>query len=130
MGYACVMAEKDDAPPDAGMDLRSMKRLLARARRAAIAAAIGQGDPKTGGKGLVLLDHVMPPKQLLKTLKDQFPKASKFCFGRVSVDKGADPKLVTFHMNRRVPGLDRRLRLALRGTGYNKVSIETGKSST
>lgn len=122
------MADKDAKPgSDTGMERPLMKRMLIRSRRVAVGAAIGQGDVKSGGRALVLLDRTMPPRQLMKTLKDQFPTASKLCFGKASVDPDADPKLVTFRMNRRAPGLDRRLRKTLKGTGFNKVAIETGK---
>jgi len=123
------MAGKDDDKGDgpAGMDVGALKRMLAIARRGKVNAAIAQGDPKKGGDGLILLNKVMPPKQVLKTLKDQDPKATKFCFGTASVDMEADPKLVTFRMNKKIPGLNRRLRKALKGTGYNKVAIETGQ---
>ena len=129
MCYDDAMAEKDDKPKSegTGMDKQMLKRLLARARRVAVKAAIGQGDAKGGGQGLVLLNHVAPPKQLMRTLREQFPTASKFCFGTVSVDRDVDPKLVTFRMNRRAPGLDRRLRKTLKGTGYSKVAIEVRK---
>jgi hypothetical protein len=122
------MPENDDAKPadGTGMDRQAMKKMLALSRRAALNAAIGMGDPKDGSLGLLLIDKVMPPKQILKTLKDQFPKGSKFCFGTASVDMDADPKLVKFRMNKRIPGLDRRLRKTLKGTGYSKVAIETG----
>jgi hypothetical protein len=122
------MADKDDDKDEVqpGMDVPALKRMLAIARRSKMNAAIAQGDPKSGGLGLILLDKVMPPKQVLKTLKDQAPKASKFCFGTASVDMETDRKLVTFRMNKKVPGLDRRLRKALKGTGYNKVAIQTG----
>jgi hypothetical protein len=117
--------DKDEGP--AGMDVAALKRMLGVARRSKVNAAIAQGDPKKGGDSLILLDKVKPPKQVLKTLKDQDPKATKFCFGTASVDMETDPKLVTFRMNKKIPGLDRRLRKALKGTGYNKVAIETGQ---
>jgi hypothetical protein len=101
--------------------------MLALSRRTALSTAVGVGDAKSGGLGLMLMDKVMPPKQLLKTLKDQFPKASKFCFGTASVDMDADPKLVKLRMNKRIPGIDRKLRKTLKGTGYSKVAIETGR---
>src|SRR3954468_14865503 len=123
-----AMAEKEDGKGEVqpGMDARALKRMLAIARRGKMNVAIAQGDAKSGGLGLILLDKVMPPKQVLKTLKDQAPKATKFCFGTASVDTKADPKLVTFRMNKKIPGLDRVLRKALKGTGYSKVAIETG----
>ena len=124
------MADKEDGKEQAkpGMDVRALKQHLAIARRSKVNAALAQGDPKKGGGGLILLHKVMPPKQVLKTLKDQDPKATKFCFGTASVDMETDPKLVTFRMNKKIPGLDRRLRKALKGTGYNKVAIETGQN--
>jgi len=80
-----------------------------------------------GGLGLLLLDPVLPPKQILKTLKEKFPTASKLCFGTASVDQAADPKFVTLRVNKRAPGLDRRLRKTLKGTGYSRIAIQVGK---
>jgi len=128
------MAEKDDGKPGdgdgsgTGMDRHGMKKMLALSRRTALNTAIGLGDAKSGGLALLLIDKIMPPKQVMKTLKDQFPKGSKFCFGTASVDMDADPKLVKLKMNKRIPGLDRRLRKTLKGTGYSKVAIETGQA--
>src|SRR4051794_23170098 len=112
------MPEKDDAKPadGTGMERGPMKKMLARSRRAALNAAAGIGDPKSGSLGLLLIDKVMPPKGVMKALKEQFPGGSKFCFGTASVDMDADPKLVTLRMNKRIPGLDRRLRKTLKGT--------------
>jgi hypothetical protein len=124
------MAGKDEeAPSDGtGMERQAMKKMLALSRRTALNTAIGMGDAKAGGRGLLLMHKVMPPKQVMKTLKDQFPTGSKFCFGTASVDMDADPKLVKLKMNKRIPGLDRRLRKTLKGTGYSKVAIETGQA--
>lgn len=122
------MAGKEAKPGGTGTERPMLKRMLARSRRVAVRAAIGQGDAQSGGRALLMLHHAIPPKQLLKALRQQFPKASKLCFGTASVDAAADPKLVTFRMNRRAPGLDRRLRKTLKGTGYSRVAIETGKA--
>src|SRR3954452_21038334 len=126
------MADKDDDKPGnggdgTGMERQAMKKMLALSRRTALNTAIGMGDAKGGGLGLLLIDKIMPPKQVMKTLKEQFPSGSKFCFGTASVDVDADPKLVKLKMNKRIPGLDRRLKKTLKGTGYNKVEIETGQ---
>lgn len=119
------MAKQDEQTDPPGMSPADLKRLLRRAQSKPIHAAVGQGDAKSGGLGLLLLDPVVPPKALLKTLKEQDPAASKLCFGTVSVDKSIDPKLVALTLNRRQPGLARKLRHALKGTGYSKVTIET-----
>lgn len=120
--------KKDGQDGDAGtgMDFRDLKRALARSRREKMNVALAQGDPKTGGNGLVLIDKVMPPKQVMRNLKDQFPKSRTPCFGTVSIDMDVDPKLVTFKVNKRIPGLNRRLRKTLKGTGFTKVNIEVG----
>ncbi|MBV8913786.1 MAG: hypothetical protein JOZ05_12200, partial [Acetobacteraceae bacterium] len=69
------MADKDEGKPgeggDAsgtGMDRVAMKKMLALSRRTPLNTAIGLGDTKSGGLGLLLMDRVMPPKQVLKTL--------------------------------------------------------------
>src|SRR4051794_23077209 len=127
MSAEAPMAGKDDGKGESpqGMEPAALKRMLQIARRGKMNAAIAQGDPKSGGLGLILLNKVMPPKQVLKTLKDQAPTASKFCFGTASVDMKTDPKLVTFRMNKKVPGLGRRRGEGLEGTGFNKGAVPT-----
>ena len=127
------MAAKDDKakddkapgtkPPDAAMDVQMLKRLLARARSKPVSVAVGQGDTRAGGLGLLLLDPGKPPKALMKMLKDQDPAVTKLCFGTASVDLETDPKLVKLTLNRATPGMERRLRKTLKGTGYTKISI-------
>ena len=109
-----------------GMDLQALKQAIVRSRRGKMNVALGQGDPKSGGAGLIMVDKSTPPRQMVKKLKGQFSTASKMCFGTVSVDIDTDPKLVTFKMNKRIPGLDRRVRKSLKGTGFTKVKIEVG----
>lgn len=120
--------KQGDGGSGTGMDRQAMKKMLALSRRSALNTAIGVGDAKSGGLGLLLINKIMPPKQVLKTLKEQFPKGSKFCFGTASVDMEADPKLVKLKMNKRIPGLNRRLKKTLKGTGYSKVEIEIGQA--
>ena len=81
---------------------------------------------KDGGLGLILLDKVRPSKQLVKDLKEKFPTARTPCFGTASVDMEKDPKLVTFNVNKSIPGMDRRMKKSLKGTGYTKVEIARG----
>jgi hypothetical protein len=120
--------EKPEDGDGTGMDRQAMKKMLALSRREPLNAAIGIGDAQNGGRGLLLIDKIMPPKEVMKTLKEQFPKGSKFCFGSVSVDMQTDRKLVKLSMNKRIPGIDRRLRRTLKGTGYSKVEIQTGQA--
>ena len=73
------MADNDEGKPGdggdgsgTGMDRVAMKKMLALSRRTPLNTAIGLGDAKSGGLGLLLMDRVMPPKQVLKTLREQF----------------------------------------------------------
>lgn len=121
---------KDQPAAGIGMDVQALKKLLVRSKKEAVNCALAQGDAKTGGLGLVLLDKIELPKQLMKSLKEQFPTSRSPCFGTASIDVDKDPKLVTFRVNRRVPGLDRRMRKSLKGTGFTKVEIQTGPSAS
>ena len=120
--------EKDEPPQaqpgDTGMEKRDMKKLLKRSQSEPVSCAIAQGDAKSGGPGLILMDKIRLPKELVRELKEKFPTMRTPAFGTASVDVEADAKLVTFKMNKRIPGLDRRVRKSLKGTGYSKVSIE------
>lgn len=124
------MAEKDDAADGGtGMDMQALKKLLLRSRREKVNCAMAQGDAESGGLGLILMHRAKPPKAVLTDLKKQFPTARTPCFGTASIDMDLDPKQVTFQMNKRIPGLDRRMRKTLKGTGFTKVVIETGQGT-
>lgn len=123
------MAGKDESEKPAsgtGMGRQDLKKLLIRSKKEPVSCALAQGDAKSGSLGLILLDKIKLPKQLMKSLKEQFPLARSPCFGTASVDMEQDPKLVTFRLNKRIPGLDRRMRKSLKGTGFTKVAIESG----
>jgi hypothetical protein len=109
-----------------GMDKAQLKKLLVIARKAPISCALAGGDKESAGHCLILLHKVTPPKVLLATLKKQFPTLKTPCFGTATVDVTADPKLVTFSVNKKVSGMPKRLIKSLKGTGFTKVSIEKG----
>ena len=119
----------DDQPEpgaETGMQKRDLKRLLVRARRKPVQCALGQGDSEGGSVGLVLLHPRRPGRALLKDLKEQFPGMSRPAFGTASVDADGDANLVVFNVNKSQPGLDRKLMKSIRGTGFKRVSMETG----
>ncbi len=122
------MAGNDETPDDGGtgMEMQDLKKLLLRSRREKVNCAMAQGDAQSGGLGLILMDRAKPPKAVLSELKKQFPTARTPCFGKASIDMDLDPKQVTFQMNKRIPGLDRKVRKTLKGTGFTKVVIEVG----
>ena len=109
-----------------GMSKPDMKKLLVRAQREPVNCAIAQGASDSGSLGIVLLDKTRPAKALAGDLKKQFPGARKPCFGTVSVDPDQSPKVAVFSVNKPPFGLDRKLRITLRGTGVKNVQIEKG----
>lgn len=111
---------------EAGMSKQDLKKLLVLARRQPINCAIGRGDGETANQTLILLDRVKPPKALLAQLRKDCPKLKTPCFGTAAVDARADPKLVTFSLNKKVSGMPRQLRASLKGTGFTKVAVEKG----
>ena len=118
----------DTEPDGTGMPRQEMKKLLGRARLKRVSCALAQGPANAGGLGLVLMDRVRPPREVLKTLRTQFPEARTPCWGTASVDMAANPKLVTFNMNKKVPGLSKRLVKTLRGTGISQVAVKVGQA--
>ena len=52
----------EDGDAGTGMDLQELKKALARSRRAKMNVALAQGDAKTGGAGLIMIDKATPPK--------------------------------------------------------------------
>jgi hypothetical protein len=106
-----------------GMDRAQLKKLLVAARKAPVSCALARGDKEAADHCLLLLHKVSPPKVLMATLKKQFPTLRTPCFGIASVDVAADPKLVTFSVNKVVSGMPKRLVRTLKGTGFTKVAI-------
>lgn len=120
-----------ETPPggEEAMGKQELKKLLLRAAREPVNCALALSDTQSGGRGLVLLDKVKPSKALLADLKKQFPTARNPSFGTVSVDAKAEPKMVTFHLNKEFSGTQRKVVKTLRGTGFRKVTIERSSAS-
>ena len=123
--------DDDDKPGDSGtgMEKQDMKKMLSRAGREPVNCALAQSDGQSGGQGLILMDKIKPPKAIMKMLKEQFPTARTPCFGTASIDMKQDPKAVTFKMNKKIPGLDRKVRKTLKTVGVTSVVIESGADS-
>lgn len=107
---------------EAGMGAADLRKLLKLAQKQPVRAAFALGGD---GKAVLVLDRRKPPRALAKQIKDGAPDSRNHRFGTASVDP-SEPKLVRFTVNRSGGGFVRKLAIALRGTGYNKVEIATG----
>lgn len=111
----------DDAEP-AGSEKGEIKRLLRLSQG---------GDPifmalalDANGKAIIRVDRRRQPRALEKELKEADPDSRNHRFGTMSADP-AKPKTVQFKVNKAASGLARKLVVALKGTGYNKVEISS-----
>lgn len=102
-----------------GMARADLKRLLRLASKDPIHAAFALGGD---GKPIVILDKRKQPRALEKSIKDQAPEAKNSRWGTVSIDPN-EPKLARFMVNKAASGMARKLVIALKGTGCNKVQI-------
>jgi hypothetical protein len=109
-------------PPEPGMEIADMKRLLALSRQEPLGCAIGAGDDRT--MALLLIDRVKAPKAVLKELEEQFPDLSNARFGTVQAMPDGKAKTVRFLLNKPSSGLSKKLVKTLKGTGYSKVELE------
>ena len=118
-------AETPEPGPVTAMEPRDLKKLLVRAKREPVSCALASGEG--AGPYLILLDRAKDPRAVLGLLKKQFPTARTPAFGTASVDADANPKQVCFTVNKKAPGVARKLVKALKGTGFTKVLV-TGSS--
>jgi len=110
---------KLDAGVSAGMGRAGLKRMLKYARKEPVRAAFALG---ADGKPIITLDKRKQPRALEKGLKQDAPDSKNHRFGTVMVDPD-EPKLARFVINRAASGMAKKLVLALKGTGFNKVRI-------
>ncbi len=102
-----------------GMELAELKRhlRLAKAEPIQVAFALG-GD----GKAVLQMHKRKPGRALERELKETAPDSRNHRWGTASVSPD-EPKLVRIMINKAASGMARRLVLALKGTGFNKVKL-------
>jgi hypothetical protein len=113
-------SKADDEP--AGSDKGELKRLL----------RVSQGGEPVfmalaldaSGKAVILADRRRQPRALEKELKEADPDSRNHRFGTMGADPDK-PKTVQFKLNKAASGMARKLVVALKGTGYNKVEISS-----
>ena len=107
-------------------DFGMIKHLLMTSMRKPVNCAIGyQSD---SWSATILLDRFKSGKALIAELMKTSAQAEDFCYGTVRVDPDTRPKLVIFTINRRVPGMERRLKTSLHEAGFHNlgVAVEDG----
>jgi hypothetical protein len=104
---------------DTGMERGDMRKLLVASKRQPVNCGLGMGKEGT----LLLLDKIKPPRMLTKDLEKKFPDMKQPHWGTAVVDMDVDPKLVILTLNKAAPGMARRLKKTLKGTGFSKVEI-------
>lgn len=114
-----VSGAKAGAGATAGMDLADLKRHLRFALEEPIQVALALG---ADGKAVLQMHRRKPGRALEKQLKESAPDSKNHRWGTAVVDQ-ENPKLVRFIVNKAGGGLARKLVVALKGTGFNKVEL-------
>lgn len=114
------MAKAATLDEPAGMEKAEIKRHLRFAREEPISVAFALGGD---GKAILQLDKRKPGRALEKQLKDAAPDSKSHRWGTALVDPD-DAKTIRFTVNKAGGGLARKLIVALKGTGFNKVKIQ------
>src|SRR3954466_15650002 len=108
-------------PASAGREKPELKRHLRLASGGPNPVSIALD---ASGKNAVLQMHrTKNPRALEKQLKEEAPDSKNHRWGTASVDP-EDPKLVRFTINKAGGGMGRKLIIALKGTGFNKVKLQ------
>jgi hypothetical protein len=107
------------AEPDFGMDRADMKKLLVRSKKEPVHCGLGL----TKAGVVLMMDKIKQPKALVKELEKKFADMKSPHWGTAFVDVDEDPKLVILSLNKAAPGMARRMKKTLKGTGFSKVEI-------
>jgi hypothetical protein len=119
-----AVAAKDAGP---GLDRAELKKALTIARRQPMHCAFALG---ADGKPVILIDKIKKGPGLDRDLKTKAPDTKNHRFGVVEIDQD-NPKLCRFTINKAgTGGMARKLIVALKGTGFNKVLIQLEDGST
>jgi len=113
-----AIAAKDAGP---GLGRAELKKALVIARRQPMHCAFALG---ADGKPVILIDKIKKGPGLDRDLKSKAPDTKNHRFGIVEIDQD-NPKLCRFTINKAgTGGMARKLIVALKGTGFNKVLIQ------
>ena len=102
------------------METAELKRLLSTSKKEPVSCAVGLSKD---GTAQMLLHKTKTGRALLGEMEKTEGKITGPAFGTAAVDAELDPKLVVLTLNRAPSGVGRKLKKALKGTGYSKVEI-------
>lgn len=121
------MAKASGPTPDDIMTPAAMKPILVKSKQEPASCALALTADK---QGVLLLHKKSKPRKLMGTLKAEASKiklnveSATFRFGTVEVDPDVDPTLVTFRVNKDVPGtFGPRFRERTKQAGFPKVQF-------
>lgn len=117
--------QNDPAKKPAGMGKDELRAHLKHARSGPIAVALAIDED---GSALLQVDKIKNAATMSRELKASAATAKSHRFGSLSVDP-TNSKMLVFSINKEVSGIARKLKTALKGTGFTKVVIkgEDGK---
>lgn len=109
------------AAPAAGeIDKAELKKLLVKSKKEPVNCAVGTGKD---AQALIMLHKIKQPRALAKELEKEFGEVKNPRWGTAFVDIDDNPKLVILTLNKPSPGVARKLKKTLKGTGFTKVRI-------
>jgi hypothetical protein len=115
-----VAAKGAAAADNPGMGKDDLKKNIKLSKRRHINVALALGGD---GKAIIVMDKMKRGQPLSADLHKKAKDAKSPRWGVIEVDK-EDPKRCIFILNKGGGGFARKLILALKGTGYNKVTIK------
>ncbi len=107
------------AEPNFGMEKAEMKKLLSVSKKQPVNCGLGL----TKDGVVLLMDKIKPAKGLVKDLEKKFPDMKAPNWGTAFVDTDEDPTLVILTLAKTTPGVARKMKKTLKGTGFSKVEV-------
>jgi hypothetical protein len=107
-------------PNDDGIDKAELKKLLARSKKEPVNCAVAISKAQ---QALIMLHKVKQPRALVKELEKAHGELKNPRWGSAFVDVDDNPKLVILTLNKSSPGLARKMKTTLKGTGFSRVRV-------
>jgi hypothetical protein len=108
------------------LDKAELKKLLIRSKREPVNCAVGMAET---GQALIQLHKIKQPRAVSTEMDKEYGPLKNLRWGKAEVDVDADPKLVVLILNKPAPGMARKLKKTLKGTGFTKVEIRNEDGS-
>jgi hypothetical protein len=103
-----------------GIDPAELKKMLIRSKKEPVNCAVGMDKNQ---QALIMLHRTKQPRALVKELEKTGGDLKNPRWGSAFVDVDDNPKLVILTLNKSAPGLARKMKTTLKGTGFSKVRV-------